>query len=362
MRDALAEALLARVMDWDEADVAAQRPILQGLADYKYDSYERYQAGMRFFESLACWLSQFERGEARQRAYRLVRERLIFISRAELEHLVASSYPDHIRPWLLGRAAEDLGISAHLVEKVRTDQAFRVRQRSCLFVGLSDGARTDVLRRSNPIISNEQVVADYHGLASRGEELLKDLRADLGSDGVEEAATARFTTLVLLDDFSASGISYLRSEEGERKGKIAKIAREIEDSELLDPADLQVRILLYVGTDKAIEYLRGELVELEDSAPGTWSLERVQGLGPEEITRKGDDPELDALIEQVYDPAIYDKHMEKGGADGRYGFADCGLSVVLSHNAPNNSLAILWADTGAVTGLFPRVTRHRESF
>jgi hypothetical protein len=54
--------------------------------------------------------------------------------------------------------------------------------------------------------------------------LLEDLRADLkGPLGENAAAAAKFTTVVLLDDFSASGISYARPDEP-GKGKIARLA------------------------------------------------------------------------------------------------------------------------------------------
>jgi hypothetical protein len=94
--------------------------------------------------------------------------------------------------------------------------------------------------------------------------------------------------------------------------------------------------------------------------PGAWRIHRVQALPDDMVVARGDLPDLDALIDASYDPAINDRHMQKGGADGRYGFADCGLPVILSHNTPNNSLALLWHDRGTAKALFPRVSRHRE--
>jgi hypothetical protein len=86
----------------------------------------------------------------------------------------------------------------------------------------------------------------------------------------------------------------------------------------------------------------------------------MQKLGPDTVIQRGDLPDVDALIDQTYSASINDKHMKKGGTDGRYGFADCGLSVVIAHNTPNNSLAMLWADVDSSKALFRRVTRHRE--
>lgn len=361
MREQLAETLLRRVMDWSEEDVARERPVLQALADYKYDGYEQYHPGMRFLESLARWLGQFPKLSQRHEAYKFFRAHLMYVSRAEMQHLVANSYLDVVRPSLLARAAADEGEKPYLIGSVEKSLAFKVRQRSCLFVGLSDGARTDVLRRANPILSNEQVLADYHGLASQSEELLEDLRSDLSNLGVENTENAHFTSLILLDDFSASGLSYLRQEEEQRKGKIAKILKLLDEApNLIYPEDLEVTVLIYIASERALQHLDNELAQLSDSIPGQWSVEHMQKLPAESIIERGKDTELDELIDLTYNEIINDKHMKKGGTDGRYGFADCGLSVVLAHNTPNNSLAMLWADVEPARALFPRVTRHRE--
>jgi hypothetical protein len=278
-----------------------------------------------------------------------------------MRHLVANSYLDVVRPRLLAQAAADEDLLPYQIGRAEKSISFAVRQRSCLFVGLSDGARTDVLRRANPVLSNEQVLADYHGLASQAGELLEDLREDLKAMDVERAKEARFTSLVLLDDFSASGLSYLRSEGGKRKGKIAKIAKLLEQApELVSATDLSVTVLLYIASERALQHLEDQLPGVTGMLAGDWSIAHIQKLGPRCVTSRGDDAEVDRLIDLTYSDLIYDKHMKKGGSDGRYGFADCGLSVVLAHNTPNNSLSMLWAEAGDSRALFPRVTRHRE--
>ena len=56
--------------------------------------------------------------------------------------------------------------------------------------------------------------------------------------------------------------------------------------------------------------------------------------------------------------------MKKGGKDAHFGFGECGLPLVLDHNTPNNSLALLWAETPGDGGkhpmrpLFRRRQRH----
>lgn len=77
-------------------------------------------------------------------------------------------------------------------------------------------------------------------------------------------------------------------------------------------------------------------------------------------------PEFGKLVQAYYNDAIANKnpHMKKGGEDARYGFGKCGLPLVLEHNTPNNSLALLWAETSGEGGgramrpLFRRRQRH----
>jgi len=355
MRQALAESLLAEVMAWDNDDVARERPALQAMADYKYDEYEQYAAGSRFIERLARWLGRFD-AASRPAAYAFVRERLVFISRAEMRHLVGSAYPDHVRPRLIKRAARDLGVAPHRLRHIVASEEFGRRHRGCLFLGLSDGARTDVLRRTTPVLSNEQVVADYQATKERGPGLLKDLAKELG------AADATFTTLVLLDDFTASGISYARTENGQAQGKIAKVATSIAKTGLnglVRVEDLEVKILLYVATEEALGRIQAEVVKIQAQVGGSWIVDAVYRLPRDIAIGPGMIPDIDQLIERHYDPSIETTHTMKGGKDVKYGFAGCGLTVVLTHNTPNNSLPLIWADTDE-KALFPRVTRHRD--
>jgi hypothetical protein len=60
MKEALAERLLATVMNWTPEDVANERPLLQAMAALKYDEYQQFAPGIRFVESLALWLRQFK--------------------------------------------------------------------------------------------------------------------------------------------------------------------------------------------------------------------------------------------------------------------------------------------------------------
>src|SRR4051794_15858919 len=116
--------------------MAGERPLLQAMASYKYDSYQQFSPGMRFIESLARWLAQFDSLEERRIGYEFVKRRLIFCSADEVIHLVEMAYPDHIRPFLIRCVAQEMGTNPYHVTRITNSREFRLRQRQCLFLGL----------------------------------------------------------------------------------------------------------------------------------------------------------------------------------------------------------------------------------
>jgi len=369
MRDALAERLLAQVMGWAAEDVARERPDLQALATYKYDEYQQFSPGMRFVESLAIWLSQFHSMKERRIAYEFVKSKLIFCSSAEMSHLVSIAYPDHIRPLLLKKAAQDDGLDEYFVSKIAGSTAFKLRQRQCLFLGLSDGARIDLFRRSNSSeLSHEQMLQTYEVSNERVGELLKKLSDDLrGLMGREVPEDMRkFRTLVLLDDFSGSGKGYIRqSESGEFEGKIGNFHRSLTDSKnaasrLIDAKRTEILVVLYMATEQARSYLETLSKELWRPLGIEYSIMVVYPLNSTICIRPKDGSAICKLIDAYYDPEIEDQHTKIGGTEVKYGFAACGLPLVLSHNTPNNSLCLLWGESEKMRALFPRVSRHRK--
>ena len=368
MKAALAEKLLAQVLGWEPTDVAKERPRLQAMASFKYDSYEQFSPGLRFLESLALWLNQFDQ-EDRKTAYGYVMESLVFCSADEMNHLVEIAYQDHIRPILLGKQAIEQNLNPHHVGRIAASSGFRLHQRETLFLGLSDGARIDSFRRSNRSLNHEQISQSHELAKDRIGDLLDKLKehtAKIAPEGTAPSET--FRSIVLLDDFSASGSSYFAlKEDGTFKGKIAKFLRALADGDeplhrLANPDGVDLIILIYIATERAINHLRTALTQTLPKGVRSIEVQAVQ-IVPEQIKMpRGSDHAFAALIEKYYDKDIFDVHMQKGGTpDGKYGYADCGLPVVLHHNTPNNSLAILWFyEECELRGLFPRVQRHRE--
>lgn len=376
MKDDLAERLLASIMEWSPEDVAHERPILQAMASYKYDEYGQFSPGMRFVESLAVWLKQFDK-EHRQIAYDFVKNRLIFCSISEVEHLVSMTYPDIVKPILFDYVAQALSIPNRYVCKIAASQEFRILRRKCLFFGLSDGSRTDIFRRSNPELSHEQIWQAYEVSTEKKRDMLKDLSKDLDEIGNSTSLESEpsFQVVFLLDDFSGSGKSYIRKDpdSGEFKGKIAKFYKqvceesnneEIELRKLISRNNLQIYIVLYIATMQARQYLEQALEDFFKDKPVKWGLRIVHQFTDQVPLSVVRDREFLALVEQnkYYDPSVEDKHTKVGGGNVKKGFASCQLPLVLSHNTPNNSVFLLWADPQLfkVRGLFPRISRHRS--
>jgi hypothetical protein len=369
LKEFLAEKLLAKVLAWEPSDVAKERPLLQAMASLKYDSYEQFSPGLRFLESLALWLNQFEPAD-RAVAYHFVKSSLVFCSAEEMDHLVETAYQDHIRPILIAKSASEQHINARYVGRIASSDPFRRLQRETLFLGLSDGARIDTFRRTNqPNLNHEQIWQTHELSDDRVKELLEKLSSHTSALGRGGATAAKsFRSIVLLDDFSASGSSYhAMKDDGKATGKIAKFLRALADEknplhQLCAPGGVDLIILIYMATEQAIDHLRTSLAAKAIPGVNQFYVDTVQ-LVPARIKLPRDGTaEFTKLIEKYYDAAVFDVHMQKGKTkDAKYGYADCGLPVVLHHNTPNNSVAILWFYEHCVPrGLFPRVQRHRE--
>ena len=352
MRSALAERLLSSLMEWDSPRFTQEIPRVQMLASLKYDEYGKYGAGVKFVENFSRWLGQFSAGQERETAYNFVMNHLIFVSEAELGHLIEVAWPDILKPRLVARAAQKLGLPAYLVRPGSSSDEFRVLSRSTLFLGLSDGARLDQLRRASPL-SHEQFVQNYEIKLELASGLKKALVKALGSD---EDGT-KFQQIFLVDDFSGSGETLIRDRDGEVAGKLRKFQTDfqslIEDG-ILDE-NCEVGLLLYVATDQAKEYL--ETSTLFSFPRFTVDIvQPIQSCFRVDIT----DPEMVELCKRYYDDRATDEHKKATPI----GYSDCALPLVITHNTPNNSVCLLWSEIEKVDdsprALFPRYERHHR--
>ena len=256
---------LSEIMGWD-TDLSRQEfDWLRLMSRMKYDGYQDFLAGMRFIESLADWLQQFAQQE-REAAYRLVRDSLIYVSTAEMNHLVELFYPETVQWRLQNAVASRLGIPPYRVWAAEDSaKLYRKLLRQTLFVELSDGARIDVFRRANAgTISNEQVVTAPRINREKWDDLLDDLRAD--------DKTARFTSIFLIDDFIASGTTLLRKEGDKWKGKLARFLKEVQE---VLPTHFEsgwtLNVHHYIGTHRAQRAVQErQKAALADHCEGNW--------------------------------------------------------------------------------------------
>lgn len=376
MKDDLVQGLLNRAMGWDkEGDTGIDkdqktRPHLQTMAKYKYDSYQQYAPGMRFIESLALWLNQFKDKADKEVAIEFVRNRLIFISNSEMNHLVQIAYPDVLKPLLINLVSNEIGVHSFEIKKILESPDFQRKVRKSLFLGLSDGSRTDQFRRVNPDLSNEQVYQSHELSDQRADKMIKKLKADLSkrkpSSKIDES---KYETLFLLDDFSASGNSYIRYENNSYQGKIAYVYDNAQGQvfkKLFDLKTVKVYIVLYFCTKKAQNQIATLIEKMWDIDYPRPELIPIYLLDDSNILDEQRDLDILSICKNdaYYDAdELEDEHTRVGGANVKLGFAECKLPLVLSHNCPNNSVSILWAYDKANTkfsGLFPRVPRYKE--
>jgi hypothetical protein len=232
-------------------------------------------------------------------------------------------------------------------------------------LGLSDGARTNELRRAGSgEIGNEQIWHAYELGPEKIDDMIAELRKSLVSAGFHKA-NPKFNIIWLIDDFSGSGNTYIRPDNESHgfKGKLKKVYEQLHRGAVVDATHYEVVLLLYVATRQAIDHIE-YWAERFTSEHGykplrlhvLFVIERHAGL-------KDDEPLSRILKNNRYcDWKAADKHFLVGATDDtRLGFAGCALPMVLTYNTPNNSVYILWGpETFSFFGLFPRVSRHRE--
>ena len=377
MNSNLANQLLASIMKWDAPTLASERAALEFMGSMKYDAYDRYMPGMRFMSSLVQWLNDIKE-EDRDEAYKFIKEKLVFISSMQMNYLVDLLYDSKIRPILLDMSTAETGMPSYKCSSKVVRTRFEIEKRSALVIGLSDGAHTDILRRSAGF-NNEQVLTNYYPDGKKLKDMLDELRKDQKLKGIENPF---FRRILLIDDFTASGKSFIRFDESDREyhGKLKRIIDElcIKDyvekeqkiehlSYLLNPEQkIQIDILFCIATEKARTNIKSSLDDYLKSV--NWqnkvefNIHIVQILEDKLSIDIKTDKDLVKLLkkdEHFVKECVISKSYKVGKNDNPWlGFDECALPVVLAHNTPNNSLPIIWQDAERFHGLFPRISRH----
>lgn len=361
--------LTGELCDLDE--LSNNRKFFLHMAKFKYDDYKQFSPGMRFIERFALWLNQFKDLDDRKDALDFVKNSLVYISGPEMDLLVSSCYPDIIKPILFRKVSADLGIPEYRVFEISNDPKFKSLLRQSLFCGLSDGARIEIFRRSNTgVLSHEQIYQTYELSAERASkmqgELVADQKRNLGRS--PNSNEDKFKVLFLLDDFSASGTSYLKfnSTEKRLKGKINALYESINNKEdlkgVFDMENLEIHIILYLCTEQAKTAIESNFRKLKE----IFNLKNIPELhiihlisDSYKISEENNKKIFDLCNKDLYYDGSKLEDIHTG--EVKLGFSGCALPVVLYHNCPNNSLSILWAyENAQFGGLFPRVPRHKE--
>ena len=357
---------LAEIMAWETDQARNEFAWLRLMSQMKYDGYQDFLAGARFVESLADWLQQFKPDD-RTTAYEFIRRSLVYVSAAEMNHLVELFYPETVVWRLQQEVARRLNIPAWRVwANDESQRLFNRLRRQSLFIELSDGARIDVFRRANAgLINNEQTVTAPRLNDEKLDELLEDLRKDL------DDANARFAFVFLIDDFVGTGTTLLRKkEDGRWTGKLFRFWEDNEGRfKKYFEDDWSLCVHHYLATERAKQTVeqRHDAIATERQADG-WFAKVQFSFGAElpadlPLTATTHEAFMN-LADRYYDAAIENRHTKVAGTDVKLGFGQCALPLVLEHNTPNNSVALLWADSNgannqhAMRPLFRRRQRH----
>ncbi len=381
MNQDLGLRVLSQIMDWSDERARREFAWLRLMARLKYDGYRDFQAGMRFIENLVTWLQQFKQPKERETAYAFVRGTLVYIGPNEMQRLVEQFYPSTVRDHIVRMVATECDVPPYRVLTDTGAQAAEKRlRRRTLFMGLSDGAHIDTIRHVNSrLFGNEQFVQ----VTQIDTEKWRDLLANLSND--QKDPDARFRLVFLIDDFTATGTSFLRpnKEKTEWKGKLIRFRKSVESattvlgSGKLFEDDWELCIHHYVASQVAADAIKERLrnAKANDAFPEDWAQNMYPSFGmilPNDlpinaIPERHDD--FIGLTKLYYDPKIRTKHTDIGGVTHLgLGYGGSGLPLVLAHNTPNNAVALLWAETEggdrngvhapAMRPLFRRRQRH----
>lgn len=370
MKETLAKRLVADLMEWTVERATSEFAWLDLMVNYKFDSYQQYGPGHRFYVHLLRWLSQYRKMD-RECMWKLLREQLIYISQDEMHHLVSLTGPV-IEREMRAAVAKQLDLPVYRVDD-DSEASRRLAEMQCrtLYVGVSDGARIDVFRRYNEgTVNNEQVVAMIEISELKQAGLKEKLKERL--DAIRSTAPATFEWVCLIDDFTASGTTSIRDEgNGKWGGKVQRFIKEVDKTREKAPLitdDAHIQVHHYLASKAANIKVSALLERFQAQSAGMRFIPSFSYVLPDNVVVTSTTrPDLAAFLEKSYDPGIETTHT---GQNIALGYKQCGLPLVLDHNTPNNSVATLWARSDSkaekydkdnhMSPLFPRRQRHSD--
>ena len=197
--------------------------------------------------------------------------------------------------------------------------------------------------------------------------MIDNLKTRLSSAGLGHADPS-FERVCLVDDFTASGSTLIRKGKDGWEGKVPKFIRHIQEKELFGKCiapSCVFQIHHFIGSNTAKDTINEFLNTFEQSLEpnscklrATFSTVLTQAV----VIGESSDAHLVAFLKKYYGSTCETKiHTGEGIW---FGYKDGGLPLVLEHNTPNNSVALLWAACKqsdarhVMKPLFPRKQRH----
>lgn len=378
MRFNLAKQFLVQLMDWDDIEATKRLQEMDLMSDIKYDSYDQFMPGIKFVGNFYLWLSQFENMEERKLMYEFVKKYIIYINSTQISHLIDLLYNTKVIPLIRKKVVEDYkqkGVKVNKYNNRLLDNSaeFKTHKRKTLFIGLSDGSHIDIIRR-NSYLDNDQVLTNYYPDDNKVKGLADELAA---SEDLQNDANKQFESIVLIDDFTASGSSFIRKkEDGTFGGKLPTFFTALNSNDkfkklLADNYEIHLNFL--IATENALTYIKDLLEQYRQQHSGPKvNVDCVQKLYEDAKFTSHQEEDAKAMLDiikrkpYINEPQLteaYKKSYSEGDDNYHLGYKQCALTVVLNHNTPNNSLPIIWQpkredENKPLYPLFYRITRH----
>ena len=378
MRFNLAKQFLVQLMNWDDLEATKNLREMDLMSDIKYDSYDQFMPGIKFVGNFYLWLSQFEDLEERKLMYEFVKKYIIYINSTQISHLIDLLYNTKIVPLIREKVVEDYIQKGEQINKYKyrlleNSAEFKSHKRKTLFIGLSDGSHIDIIRR-NSYLDNDQVLTNYYP----DDNKVKDLGEKLDEcEDLTNDANKKFESIVLIDDFTASGSSFIRKKEnGTFGGKLPTFFDALNKNEQFKKLltdNYEIRLYFLIATENALTYIEDLLNQYNQQQSGpNVKVDCIQKLYDDAKFTSHHEEDAKAMLDIISRKRFvneqklteaYKKSYAEGDDSYHLGYKKCALTVVLNHNTPNNSLPIIWQpkredDNNPLYPLFYRITRH----
>ena len=179
------------------------------------------------------------------------------------------------------------------------------------------------MRHSNVgVLTNEQLVVATQIDVDKWEDLLDNLRKDLGD------STAQFAIVYLFDDFIGTGSSFIRydEEKGGWKGKMMRFFKSAQLAAKTNPPFEKNSMLCihhYIASHKGVDTIKLHVDKSKDSIDTQKWFSKVHfSFGmvlphdfPAFDADKNANANLIELTKKYYDPIIQTKHTDVGGVE-----------------------------------------------